>query len=226
LPTPQTQTPFNVAEANKVLRNTYLLLGISMVPTVFGALVGLLTGFNLFSFGALTGFLLFLGIAFGMMYAIERTKDSSLGIALLLAFTFFMGLMLANTLDFALTRYSNGGTLIVLAAGGTAVIFFALSGIAATTQRDFSNWGKFLFVGIIVALTLVFANIFLQIPALGLALSGLMLVLFSAYLLYDVNRIVRGGETNYIMATLDVYLDIYNIFLSLLRLLMAFAGEE
>jgi modulator of FtsH protease len=213
-------------ETSKVLRNTYLLLGISMIPTVIGALVGMLTGFNLFSFGALTGFLLFLGIAFSMMYAIGRTKESALGVVLLLAFTFFMGLMLANILGFALSHYANGGTLIVLAAGGTAVIFFALSGIAATTKRDFSNLGKFLFVGIVVVFALILANIFLQIPALHLAISGIALVLFSGYLLYDVNRIVRGGETNYIMATLNIYLDIYNIFLSLLRLLMAFAGED
>ncbi|MDR1647429.1 MAG: Bax inhibitor-1/YccA family protein [Zoogloeaceae bacterium] len=226
-PSDRTSTPASdVGEAaQKVLRNTYLLLGLSMLPTVAGALVGMLTGFNLFTFGVLIGFLLYLGIAFGLMFAVSKTKDSGLGVVFLLAFTFFMGLMLTGILSAALS-FSNGGSLIALAAGGTGVIFFALSGIAATTKRNFSNIGKFLFVGLTVVIVLVIANLFLHLPALSLVISGAALLVFSGYILYDVNRIVHGGETNYIMATLAIYLDIYNIFVSLLRLLMAFAGDD
>ena len=213
-------------EAHKVLRNTYMLLGLSMIPTVLGAVIGVTFGFNLFAMmsGGMA-FLLFLGIAFGLIFAVSRTKNSSLGVVFLLAFTFFMGLMLTNILTAALS-FSNGSQLIMLAAGGTGAIFLTLSGIAATTKRDFSQWGKFLFVGLVVLLIMMFANLVLQISGLSLVISGLALLLFSGYLLYDVNRIVHGGETNYIMATLAVYLDIYYIFVHLLHLLMAFAGED
>lgn len=212
-------------QQNRVLRNTYFLLALSMVPTVLGALVGVQMGFSFFAGSPVMGFLVFLGIAFGFMWGIERTKDSAMGVALLLGFTFFMGLMLSRILQAAL-GFSNGGTLIAMAAGGTGAIFFALSGIAATTKRDFSNLGKFLFAGMILVLVAALANAFFQIPALALAISAIAVVIFSAYILYDINRIVHGGETNYIVATLSVYLDIYNVFVSLLHLLMAFGGER
>jgi len=214
-------------ETHKVLRNTYMLLGLSMVPTVLGAVIGVMFGFDLFTMmgGGAMAFLLYLGIAFALIFGISRTRNSSLGVVLLLAFTFFMGLMLTNILTAALS-FSNGSQLIMLAAGGTGAIFLALSGIAATTKRDFSQWGKFLFVGLIVLILVMLASLVFQISGLSLAISGVALLLFSGYLLYDVNRIVRGGETNYIMATLAVYLDIYNIFVHLLHLLMAFAGDD
>jgi modulator of FtsH protease len=136
-----------------------------------------------------------------------------------------MGLMLSRILQVAL-GFSNGGTLIAMAAGGTGAIFFALAGVAATTKRDFSGLGKFLFAGMILVLVAALANIFFQIPALSLAIAALAVVIFSAYILYDINRIVQGGETNYISATLAVYLDVYNVFVSLLQLLMAFSGER
>ena len=136
-----------------------------------------------------------------------------------------MGLMLSGILRMAL-GFSNGGTLIAMAAGGTGAIFFSLAAVASTTKRDFSNLGKFLFAGMILILVAALANIFFQIPALALAISALAVVVFSAYILYDINRIVHGGETNYISATLAVYLDIYNVFVSLLQLLMAFTGER
>jgi len=211
----------------RVLRNTYMLLGVSMIPTLIGALFGIFTGFNLLALGnPWIGLLLFFGIAYGLMFAISRKKDSGIGVVLLLIFTLFMGVALSGILQFALGRFSNGGQLIAMASGGTAAIFFTLSSIAATTKRDFSNMGKFLFIGLVVALLAIVANLFFQIPALSLAISAVLLLVFSGYLLYDINRIVHGGETNYVMATLSVYLDIYNIFVSLLRLLMAFAGED
>ena len=212
-------------QQNKVLRNTYLLLALSMVPTVVGALLGVQTGFSLFAGSPMISFLLFMGIAFAFMWGIERTKDSAMGVVLLLGFTFFMGLMLAGILRVAL-GFSNGGSLIATAAGGTAAIFFTLSTVATVTKKDFGFLGKFLMIGVVVVLLAAVANIFFQIPALSLTISAVAVLIFSAYILYDISRIVNGGETNYITATLAVYLDVYNVFVSLLNLLMAFGGER
>ena len=212
-------------QQNRVLRNTYMLLGLSMVPTVIGALAGIQMQFSFMAGSPLMSFLLFLGIAFGFMWGIERTKESGWGVALLLGFTFFMGLMLSRILQVAL-GFSNGGSLIAIAAGGTGAIFFTLATVASVSKRDFSGMGKFLFVGMVVILLAALANIFFQIPALSLAISAAAVMIFSAYILYDISRIVQGGETNYISATLAVYLDIYNVFVSLLNLLMAFSGER
>lgn len=210
---------------NRVLRNTYLLLALSMVPTLFGALAGIQMGFSFLAGSPFMAFMLFLGIAWGFMYGIERTKDSGWGVALLLGFTFFMGLMLSRILQVAL-GFSNGGSLIAMAAGGTGAIFFTLSAVATVSKRDFSGLGKFLFVGMVVVLLAAAANIFLQIPALALAVSAAVVLLFSAYILHDVSRIMQGGETNYIVATLAVYLDLYNVFVGLLNLLMALTGDR
>jgi modulator of FtsH protease len=169
--------------------------------------------------------MLFLGVAWGFMWGIEKTKNSGMGVALLLGFTFFMGLMLSRILQVAL-GFSNGTGIITLAAGGTGAIFFVMAGIASVTKRDFSSMGKFLFVGVIVILLAMLANIFLQIPAMALTISTVAVLLFSAYILYDVSRIVTGGETNYISATLAIYLDIYNVFVHLLSLLLAFTGQR
>ena len=218
-------TQVDALQQNRVLRNTYLLLALSMVPTVLGALVGVRLGFTFFAGSPLTSFLLFLGIAFAFMWGIERTKNSSMGVVLLLGFTFFMGLMLSRILQVAL-GFSNGGSLIATAAGGTAAIFFTLAGVATATKKDFGFMGKFLFIGMVVVLLASLANIFLMIPALSLTISAVVVMIFSAYILYDIGRIVNGGEDNYISATLAVYLDIYNVFVSLLNLLMAFSGDR
>ncbi|HZV54503.1 MAG TPA: Bax inhibitor-1/YccA family protein [Rhodocyclaceae bacterium] len=215
----------SVLGQNRVLRNTYALLALSMVPTVLGALVGIQLNFSFLSGSPVMAFLLFLGVAWGFMWGIEKTKDSGTGVLLLLAFTFFMGLMLSMSLQVAL-GFKNGGSLIAMAAGGTGAIFFALAGVASTTKRDLSGLSKFLFAGLILVLVAALANAFFQIPALALAISAIAVVLFSAYILFDINRIVQGGETNYITATLAVYLDIYNVFVSLLNLLMAFTGQR
>ncbi|MBK7676906.1 Bax inhibitor-1/YccA family protein [Accumulibacter sp.] len=212
-------------QQNRVLRNTFLMLALTMVPTVLGALVGVQMQFSFMAGSPFMSFLLFLGIAFGFMWGIERTKNSGMGVVLLLAFTFFMGLMLSRILQVAL-GFSNGGSLIAMAAGGTGVIFFSLAGVATVTRKDFSFMGKFLFIGMIVVLLAALANIFFQIPALSLTISAIAVMIFSAYILYDISRIVTGGEDNYISATLAVYLDIYNVFVSLLNLLMAFSGDR
>jgi len=212
-------------QQNRVLRNTYLLLALSMLPTVAGAFLGVRMGFSFFAGSPMMSFLLFLGVAFGFMWGIERTKDSGLGVVLLLGFTFFMGLMLSRIVQVAL-GFSNGASLIATAAGGTGAIFFTLAGIATVTKKDFSFMGKFLFIGLVVILLAAVANIFFQIPALSLTISAVAVLLFSGYILFDISRIVNGGEVNYVTATLAVYLDIYNLFVHLLNLLMALAGNR
>ncbi len=220
------QTSADVALGqNRVLRNTYMLLGLSMIPTVLGAMAGIQMGFSFFAGSPMISFVLFLGIAWGFMWGIEKNKNSGLGVALLLGFTFFMGLMLSRILQVAL-GFSNGGSMIALAAGGTGAIFFTLSSIAAVSKRDFTGMGKFLFAGMILILLAAVANIFFQVPALSLTIAVAAVGIFSAYILYDISRIVQGGETNYVNATLAVYLDIYNVFVSLLQLIMAFTGER
>jgi len=210
---------------NRVLRNTYALLALSMLPTILGAFIGEQFGFSFFAGSPMLGFMLFMAVAFGFFFAIEKFKNSSVGVLLLLGFTFFMGLMLSRSLQYTL-GYSNGASLIALAAGGTGIIFFAMAGLATVTKRDLSGMGKFLFVGMIVALIAGVANIFLQLPALSIVMAIACLGIFSAYILYDVNRIVTGGETNYVTATLAIYLDIYNVFVSLLQLLGIFGGDR
>lgn len=212
-------------QQNRVLRNTYMLLGVTMVPTVLGAIVGVQTKFGLIPGSPFMSFLLMLGICFGFFWGIERTKNSGWGVALLLGFTFFAGLLLSGILRTAL-GFSNGGMMIAMAAAGTGAIFLTLSAIAATTKRNFTQMGNFLFIGLVVILLATAANIFFQIPLLGLVISGACILLFSAYILYDISNIVHGGETNYITATLSVYLDIYNIFVHLLNILMVFTGQR
>ena len=175
-------------QQNKVLRNTYALLALSMIPTVIGALVGVQMGFSFFAGSPMISFMVFLGVAFGFMWGIERTKNSGMGVVLLLGFTFFMGLMLSRILQVAL-GFSNGPTLIATAAGGTGAIFFTLAGIATVTKKDFSFLGKFLFIGVIVVLLAAVANIFFQIPALSLTISAVAVLVFSAYILYDLSLI-------------------------------------
>ena len=211
------------AVRNRVLRNTYWLLAASLVPTVLGAWAGMQLGFSWFAGSPLIGVLLFLGIAFGFFYAIEKTKNSVVGVYLLLGFTFFMGLMLSRLIGIAV-GLSNGVQLIGVAGAGTAAVFFGMASIASTTKRDLSNMGKFLMIGVILLIVASIANIWLQMPALMLTISALAVAIFSLFLLYDINRIVTGGETNYISATLAVYLSVYNIFSNLLVLLMSLFG--
>ncbi|CCD29304.1 conserved membrane hypothetical protein [Candidatus Glomeribacter gigasporarum BEG34] len=216
----------NVTARNTVLRNTYWLLAASMAPTVFGAWLGVSAGFSLLSATSPgMSMLLFMGIAFGFMFAIERFKNSGIGVALLLGFTFFMGLMLSRLLSFIL-GFSNGASLIMLAFGGTGAIFATMATIATVSKRDFSGLGQWLFMGAIVLIIASVANIWLKLPALMLTVSVMAIVIFSAFMLFDVQRVVSGGETNYVRATLAIYLNLYNVFTNLLALLGIFGGHR
>ncbi len=213
------------SEANKVLRNTYMMLGLTMIPTVIGAFVGMTMNFSwaaqhpfMFAIGTLAAM-------FGLFYGIQANRNSSVGVVLLLLLTLVMGVLLGPILQVAL-NLRNGAQLVGLAAGGTGIIFLTLAGIATTTKKDFSFMGKFLMIGIILLIVASLANMFFQIPAFSLALSGMAVLLFSGFILYDVSRIVNGGETNYVMATLALYLDVYNLFVNLLQILMSVLGER
>jgi modulator of FtsH protease len=211
-------------QRNRVLRNTYWLLALSLVPTVLGAWVGVSTGI-MAAMGTGMSLIVFLVGAFGLMYAIEKTKDSAAGVAVLLAFTFFMGLMLSRLLAMVL-GFSNGAQLVMLAFGGTAGVFLAVASLATVIKRDLTNMGKFLFVGLLLLFVAMLVNIFVQSSALMMTLSVIAIGLFSAFLLYDIKRVIDGGETNYISATLAIYLDLYNIFQNLLMLLGIFGGDR
>lgn len=214
-----------IAVRHRVLRNTYWLLALSMLPTVLGAWLGVQMKFSFLSGSPFLGFIAFLAIAFGFFYVIEKTKHSALGVAVLLGFTFFMGLMLSRMIGHIL-NFSNGASLIMTAFGGTAIVFATMASIATTSKRDFSGLSSWLFAGVIVILLAAVANIFLQMPALQIVISAIAVVIFSAYILFDLQRIINGGETNYITATLAIYLDVYNVFVNLLALLGIFGGER
>ena len=208
----------------KVLRNTYLLLAFTMVPTVIGAMIGINTAAIIIR-NPIVSFFVMLGAVIGLQYAIAANRNSGWGIVFLLGMTFLLGWFLGPLLSFALAL-KNGPQLIGLAASGTGIVLFVMAAIATTTRRDFSFMGKFLFVGMIVLLLAIVANMFLQIPALALTISALVVVVFSLFLLHDLSRIVNGGETNYIMATTGVYISLFNVFANLLQLLMALSGER
>ncbi|MBI4204440.1 MAG: Bax inhibitor-1/YccA family protein [Betaproteobacteria bacterium] len=211
-------------QQQKVLRNTYLLLALTMVPTVIGAFIGMSTG-GIIMQHPIISFVVILAAVIGLQYAIAANRNSGLGVVLLLGMTFLLGWWLGPLLSVALAL-KNGPQLVGLAAAGTGVVLFVMAGIATTTRKDFSFMGKFLFVGMIVLLLALVANMFLQIPALALTISSLIIVVFSLFLLHDLSRIVNGGETNYIMATTGVYLSLFNIFANLLHLLMVLTGER
>jgi modulator of FtsH protease len=211
-------------DRNRVLRNTYWLLAFSLLPTVLGAWVGVSTGIATAMTPGIS-LIVFLVGAFGLIYAIEKTKNSTTGVYMLLAFTFFMGLMLSRLLAFVLGM-KNGSTLIMTAFGGTAVVFFAMASLSTVIKRDLSGMGKFLMVGALIVFVAGLVNFFLQSSALMLTMLVLCLAVFSAFMLYDIKRVVDGGETNYVSATLAIYLDIYNVFQSLLMLLGIFGGDR
>jgi len=225
LPSAQPAAGSIAGSPNRVLRNTYALLALSMVPTVLGAWIGVAFGFTFFAANPGIGFLVFLAAAMGFFFAIEKTKNSGWGVVWLLAFTFFMGLMLSRLLTVVL-GLGNGVALISLAFGGTAVVFAAMATAAATIKRDISWMGKALFIGAVLLLVAAFANIFLQLPALMITICVLAIGIFSAFLLYDLNRVITGGETNYVSATLAIYLDVYNVFTNLLALLGLTGGSR
>jgi modulator of FtsH protease len=205
-----------LAQRNAVLRNTYWLLALSLVPTVLGAWVGLKTGI-MAQMGMLS-LIVFFGGAFAFMWAIQRNRNSALGVGLLLGFTFFMGVMLSGLLGSVLSR-ANGANLVMTAFGATAVIFAVMASLASVIKRDLSGMGKFLAVGAVLLLVAMLANLFFKSSALYITLSVIGAGLFSAYMLYDLKQIIDGGETNYVSATLSLYLDIFNVFQFILSLL-------
>ena len=211
-------------QRNRVLRNTYWLLALSMLPTVLGAWVGVTTGITQALTGGL-GLIVFMAGAFGFMYAIEKTKNSAAGVPVLLAFTFFMGLMLSRMIGMVL-GFKNGSELIMTAMGGTAGVFFVMASLASVIKRDISGMGKWLFVGAVVVMIGGIINIFVGSTAGMMAISVAVIAIFSAYMLYDLKQILDGGETNYISATLALYLDVFNVFQALLSLLGIFGGER
>lgn len=212
------------AQANKVLKNTYMLLAVSLLPTILGAWIGVETGI-MKSMGTVMTLIIFFAGAFGLMYLVEKNKNSAAGVGFLLAFTGFMGLMSSNLIGSVLGM-KNGSDLIMMAFGGTAAIFGAMYFLATTIKRDLSSMGKFLFIGVIMLIVASIANIFLQSSIFMIVLSVIAMGIFSAFLMYDINRILTGGETNYISATLAIYLDVYNIFSNLLSLLGIFGGDD
>ncbi|MDO8292711.1 MAG: Bax inhibitor-1/YccA family protein [Gallionella sp.] len=223
----QTTTPIGTiaTEQNKVLRNTYMMLALTMIPTVIGAFIGMSVNFSFMAASPIMSSLLMFGAMMGMMFAVSALRNSVWGIAALFGFTLVAGVFLGPILQVAL-HLKNGAQLIGMAAGGTGIIFFSLATLATVTKKDFSFMGKFLFIGLILLIVASLANVFFQIPALSLTISAIGVLIFSAYILFDVSRIVHGGETNYVMATLGLFLSIYNLFISLLQLLMAFSGER
>jgi modulator of FtsH protease len=211
-------------QRNKVLRNTYWLLALSLLPTVAGAWLGLATGLVQGLTGGL-GLIVFLAGAFGFMYAIQKTKDSAAGVAVLLGFTFFMGLMLSRLLGMVL-QMKTGTSLVMTAFGGTAGVFFVMATLASVIKRDISGMGKWLFAGALVVMVGAIINVFVGSSLGMMVISTLAIGVFSAYMLYDIKQIIDGGETNYITATLALYLDVFNVFQSLLMLLGLTSGDD
>ena len=210
---------------NRVLRNTFALLALTMGPTILGAWIGVSTGFSFFQSSPFIGMIVFLGVAFGFFWAIEKNKDSGTGVLLLLGFTLFMGLMLTGLLTHTL-QFRNGGQLIMMAFGATGLIFAGMATWAATSKSNFEGLGKFLFIGVVLLILASLANMFLHIPALSLSIMVIAVGIFSAYILYDVKRVIDGGETNYVMATLAIYLNIYNVFSNLLAIFGIVGGDR
>ena len=211
-------------QRNRVLRNTYWLLALSLIPTVLGAWLGVATGMMRGLTGGI-GLMVFLGGAFGFMYAIEKTKNSAAGVPVLLAFTFFMGLMLSRLISVIL-GFNNGPSLIMTAFGGTAGVFFVMATLSSVIKRDLSGMGKWLFAGALIIIVGAIINVFVGSGIGMMVISTLAIGVFSLFMLYDLKRIVDGGETNYISATLALYLDIFNVFQSLLALLGMGGGDS
>jgi modulator of FtsH protease len=208
----------------RVLRNTYALLALSMIPTALGAWIGLATGLSAAMTGGM-GLVVFMVGAFGLIWAIEKNRNSAAAVPLLLGFTFFMGLMLSRLLGFVLGM-SNGTGLVMMAAGGTAAIFFGMASLSTIIKRDLSTMGKWLFIGAIMLMVAGIANVFIQSSALMITMSVMAIGIFSAFVLHDLKRVQDGLETNYVIATLGVYLSLYNVFQNLLVLLGVFGGRD
>jgi modulator of FtsH protease len=212
-------------QQQRVLRNTYLLLAVSLIPTALGAVIGTNLNLSFLRASPIISFFAIIAVFYGWIYAIERNKNSGLGVALLLGFTLFMGLLLGPLFQ-QILGFKNGAQLVMLAAGGTAAVFFGLATVASSTTRNFSGLGNFLMIGVIVVMLAVIANVFFASPVLHLAILSIFVVLSSLIILWQINSIVHGGETNYVSATLTLYVSVYNLFTSLLQLLGIFGGDR
>jgi modulator of FtsH protease len=212
-------------DAHRVLRNTYWLLALSMLPTVLGAWIGVQTGIVAHMAPGMS-MILFLVGAYGLMFGINATKNSPTGVFMLLGFTFFMGLMMSRLLGVVLGGYTNGASLIMTSFGGTAGVFFGMATLATVVKRDLSGLTRFLIIGAIIAMVAGIINVFVQSTAAMLAISVAVMAIFSLFVMIDVKRVLDGGETNYVMATLSIYLDLYNVFQSLLILLTSLTGDR
>ncbi len=225
----QTQAPYGAQDVslrqNRVLRNTYWLLAISLIPTAIGAAIGTNIELGFLRTSPILSFFAILAVFYGWIFAIEKNRDSVGGVVLLLGFTLFLGLLL-GPLFHKVLGFRNGTHLVMLAAGGTAAVFFVMAGIASTTKRDLTGLGNFLAVGGIVIMLAVVASVFFASPVFQLVLLGAFVLFSSLVILYQLNAVVRGGETNYISATLMLYIAIYNLFTSLLQLLGIFGGSS
>lgn len=210
---------------NKVLVNTYWLLSLTMIPTIIGAFVGLSLNFSWLALHPMLGSVAMLAVMLGLMWVVSANKNNVMGIVALLGFTGVSGVLLGPILQQAL-HFSNGAQLIGMAAGGTAVIFGSLASYATITKKDFSFIGQFLFIGLILLIVLSLVAMIFPMPLMSLALSGVAVLIFSAYILYDVSRMVNGGERNYIMATMSLYVNIFNLFINLLRILISTSGRN
>jgi len=209
----------SVLESNKVLRNTYALLSMTLIFS--GVCAGIAVMTNMPPLGMLITMVGY----FGLLFLTTKFSNSAMGLVFVFALTGFMGLTLGPILNMYLSL-PNGGEIVMTAMGGTGIIFLGLSGYALTTRKDFSFLGGFLMVGILVAFLAGIASMFLSMPGLSLAVSAMFILLMSGLILYQTSSIIHGGETNYIMATVTLYVSIYNLFLSLLHLLGAFSGND
>ena len=223
---PNLQTAYGTSAAesrNRVLRNTYALLGLSLIPTVIGALIGTSLSFSFMRTSPIMSLILMMVVMYGLMFAVEKNRYSQTGVYLLFCFTFVMGILLGPLLQLAL-RLSNGPSLIMLAGGATAAVFLVMASIATTTKRDLSGLGSFLTVGCVVLIVTMIANVFLQLPVLQLVLTAGFALLGAVLILFQVKQVVDGGETSYISAALSIFIGIYMVFSNLLQLLIAFGG--
>ena len=205
---------------NKLIRNTYMLLSMTLLFSAVTA--GISIAINMPYMGAL----ITLGGYFGLLFLTSYLRNSAWGLLSVFALTGFMGLTLGPLINAYLQTFANGGQLVMLALGGTGAIFLGLSAYALTTRKDFSFLGGYVFVGILVAFLAGIGALIFSLPALSLAVSTVFIMLMSAFILYQTSEMIHGGETNYIMATVALYVSIYNLFTSLLHLLGAFAGED
>lgn len=210
----------SVLATNKVLKNTYLLLSMTLLFSAATATVGMLVALPPMMYWVL------FFVSFGLLFWVHKAADSSMGIVAVFAFTGLMGFILGPMLNVYLTTLENGPQIVMQALGGTGLIFLTLSGYVLTTRKDFSFMRGFLFTGLIVIIVAMIANIFMQMPALSLAISAAAVMIFSGLILFDTSRIIHGGETNYIRATVSLYLDIYNLFIHLLHLLAVLSGSR